>query len=528
MNKGRSGRLAARAAALAAVLPLAAAAPAAAELCTLDQVPAATLLLPYFEVDVEDPGGVTTLFEVVNAVPRPVLARVTLWTDLAVPTYAFDVHLTGYDLQAFNLRDLFAGLPPTTGSEASPRGRFSRPAAPFPGCDGTIEPAVPVEHLRAAHSGFGSELFGGQCAGLRHDDGRVRGYVTVDVVGECGSGLFPSDAGYFGSEDGADGVALHENVLFGDYYRVDPGGNFAHAESLVRIESDPAAFGEGDRTFYGRYVGGTGLDGREPLPSAWGVRTLNGGPFADLQLVLWREVPGLPVPFPCGALPDWYPLRLEQILVFDEEENSFDPRNLPTSPPVMLHTPAAGREGSWFVVEAGWWYGDLDESLLRPVQGYVSAEMGAEGRYSVGAGATPFGDACGPQGCDFGTELPLTRLCVFADDTGDTTLDPGERVRVELSAGGCHSRTCVGFSREACEVTEESGGALEVAGRICQAPTGLACLPVCDYQPTAGCRGPALEAGEHVVRGAGLELTFTVPTSIPPGGLCAGSLEVTP
>ena len=40
---------------LGAALCLALAAPAAAVLLTLDQVPAATLLLPYFEVDLDDP-----------------------------------------------------------------------------------------------------------------------------------------------------------------------------------------------------------------------------------------------------------------------------------------------------------------------------------------------------------------------------------------------------------------------------------------------------------------------------------------
>ena len=46
---------------------------ASAELCTIDAVPAATLLLPYFEVDLEaNPGkGVDTLFSINNASATP-------------------------------------------------------------------------------------------------------------------------------------------------------------------------------------------------------------------------------------------------------------------------------------------------------------------------------------------------------------------------------------------------------------------------------------------------------------------------
>ncbi len=38
--------------------------PAHAVICTIDAVPAATLLLPYFEVNLSDPNGLTTLFSI--------------------------------------------------------------------------------------------------------------------------------------------------------------------------------------------------------------------------------------------------------------------------------------------------------------------------------------------------------------------------------------------------------------------------------------------------------------------------------
>ncbi len=50
--------------------------------CALDDRPGATLLLPYFEVDLDHADGVTTLFSVSNASATAVLANVVVWTDL--------------------------------------------------------------------------------------------------------------------------------------------------------------------------------------------------------------------------------------------------------------------------------------------------------------------------------------------------------------------------------------------------------------------------------------------------------------
>src|SRR4029077_9531384 len=83
--------------------------PALAKTCTMDVVPAATLLLPYFEVDLNSPTARTTLMSINNASDRAVLAHVVLWTDLGVPTLAFDIYLTGLDVQTPNLPDVFSG-----------------------------------------------------------------------------------------------------------------------------------------------------------------------------------------------------------------------------------------------------------------------------------------------------------------------------------------------------------------------------------------------------------------------------------
>src|SRR5437763_16787452 len=78
--------------------------------CDIALLPAATLLLPYFEVDpVSSPNvAPTTLFTIQNTTAMPQIARVTLWTDWSYPMLTFNVFLTGYDVQAINLYDVFA------------------------------------------------------------------------------------------------------------------------------------------------------------------------------------------------------------------------------------------------------------------------------------------------------------------------------------------------------------------------------------------------------------------------------------
>src|SRR6186713_1803490 len=109
-----------------------------AEIGTSDVVPAATLLLPYFECDLDanlvpSTTGVKTLFSINNASATAVLAHVTMWTDESIPTLDFDVYLTGYDVQTINVCDIFNGNLPVTASDGqdpkdtiSPQGPLSQ------------------------------------------------------------------------------------------------------------------------------------------------------------------------------------------------------------------------------------------------------------------------------------------------------------------------------------------------------------------------------------------------------------------
>src|ERR1700681_820426 len=108
-------------------LMLALAVPASAAICNIDVAPAATLLLPYFEVDLNNPNGLTTLFSVNNSAAVAVLAHVTIWSDLSVPVLAFNVYLTGYDVQTINLRDIVVNgvLPQTASAGQDPNDKIS-------------------------------------------------------------------------------------------------------------------------------------------------------------------------------------------------------------------------------------------------------------------------------------------------------------------------------------------------------------------------------------------------------------------
>ena len=392
--------------------------------CSIDHRPAATLLLPYFEVDPGDPSGMTTLFSVNNSGAAAVLANVQLWTDLGVPTLTFQVYLTGYDVQTINLRDIFNGFLPQTAPAGedprdtiSPQG-FSSEDSSFPGCEGlpyATPPASLLTHLRAAHSGKFSVLLNG-CSGQDLGDGRLRGYVTIDTVDQCAL-KNPTDAGYFGPG----GVATDQNVLWGDAIYLDPANKYSDGEDLVRIKSLPGSFHPGDFTFYGRYVGRSGIDSRQPLATAWGSRFANGGSFAGgTDLLVWRDSGQIVKPFACGTHPAGFPLTLYQEFTFNEQEQ---PVLLPLSPEIPGQ-PQIVPAPDLFPAEAnkvhvggptfpapyafGWVFLDLNApnpgagppSLVR--QSWVQTVLKAQGQYSVGFHATPFDSVCAPLAVDPG------------------------------------------------------------------------------------------------------------------------------
>jgi len=363
------------------------AAPGGAVLCTPDTVPAATLLLPYFDLDTRDfakpkPKRETTRLTIVNMGPTAIIARVTLWTDLSVPTLAFDLYLTGFDVEEVDLFEVFRGrLPLTFCTKGEPSQRELTPAE--------------VEVLRLSHAGLPVPANEGLCSAVPHGDTKLRGYVTVDNVVACleKGPVFPSDPGYFG----AGGVASNDNVLAGTYLVQSRKPKLAETGRMVAIEASETAFAPGDATFYGRYVGYSAADAREPLPERWGVRYLN-DPLAKAatELVVWRNAEAVQGPFACESLgvAGWYPEGQTMLLAFDDFENAAEVTGTPL--PAEANRVALGGTALPIATPRGW----LDMVLGvggSSRQSHVTARL-RQGGASLQSlvEATPLDEPCGP------------------------------------------------------------------------------------------------------------------------------------
>jgi hypothetical protein len=378
---------------------------ASAMIGTIDVVPAATLLLPYFEVDIANANGIGTTFSINNASSLAILAHVTVWSDQSVPVLDFDVYLTGYDVQDIDLRDVFVNgnVPVTASAGQDPKDTIS-PKGPgsqdinFASCSSLPYPrpfiSAPFRaHLQAWLQGNQSPATG-NCAGSKQKDNILRGYVTVDTVNACNL-FFPSDWTYYET------YLTDQNVLWGDVAYVNPAQNFAQGDTLVHIESCPTCFVAGDHTFYGRYNGATAADAREALPTTMGARFANGGGFdGGTDYLVWREADASASGYSCtlNGPSSWYPLESTQIVIFDRQEQPVTSEECPSGDPTCTQTILIPNWANRIDVAAdllspfdfGWAFLNLqhpDTVYADPyAQMWLMAIMDSEGRFS---GAKP-------------------------------------------------------------------------------------------------------------------------------------------
>lgn len=409
--------------------------------CDISVAPAATLLLPYFEVEFAQPQvrARTTLFTVVNTSAQPQIARATIWTDWAYPVMSFDLFLTGYDVASVNLYDIL-------------HGRLPDPAVATPGAkslQNSVNPnhtvtavsdcnarpaAIPqrlLNDLRAALTngrptgdaicrkadGFATQI------GSNYSSAAI-GYITIDLVAGC-SGNLPTEAGYFTSE------LLFDNVLIGDWMLITPDparGNYAAASPMVHIRAVP----EGGRagsvvptplpyTFHTRLTSRLPesqrkIDRRQPLPSVFGVRFIEGGTtHFQTRLAIWREAITGPDPL-CVEYAENGELEFSDVVRFDEHENAniFLPPSIPvpvaaaTFPVTRLVDTASTslpRLNSPHGDISGWLYLNLgryskSRGLVVPgagqQQAWVVVSMFAEGRYAHAFDAVALANGCTP------------------------------------------------------------------------------------------------------------------------------------
>ena len=106
---------------LAVVAALLIASSASAIICTIDQRPAATLLVPYFQVAINSDMSVTTgagsldtIVTIGNASSAPMLAHVSIYNERSFLVLDFNVALTGFDIQAMSMAAVLSGNLPAT------------------------------------------------------------------------------------------------------------------------------------------------------------------------------------------------------------------------------------------------------------------------------------------------------------------------------------------------------------------------------------------------------------------------------
>ena len=421
--------------------------------CDIGTAPAATLLLPYFEVDFKSAQTTarTTLFTITNVSYLPQIAHVVVWTDWSFPVLDFNIFLTGYDVQAINLYDVIA-----RGVIAPPSGTSSNitvPTNPTTGsqpADNNVNPnitslagctalpgAIPPGLLSCLQTALTTGVYTCSCTSSQIVGGphaNAVGYITIDVAPTCHVSL-PNQSTYFAS-------ILFDNVLIGDYQDVNPNpatGNFAGGNPMVHLraipEGGPAGTFPGTNlpdTFYDRYTSNaaTGavlpdrrFDRRQPLPSTFAARYIQGGTGAfNTNYKIWRE--GITVGTCTGAqaASNNSSLGFVEFVRFDEHENAniagggivISPAPLGTGLPETSSQPTSG---SFFPAVpsaagdvAGWTYLNLHNGgstnysrdnvtpagVNRASQNWVIVHMEAEGRYSVDFDAAWLGNGCSP------------------------------------------------------------------------------------------------------------------------------------
>jgi len=384
--------------------------------CDISTSPAATLLLPYFEVEVSKhvSEAKNTIFTVVNTSRVPQIARVTVWSDQGYPALWFNIFLTGYGVEGISMYDVVGlGVMPST-SALAPPGPKSAPNTDNPrfvnleSC-ATGGGELPKETLTGLQSVLtnGTGASAGCKVGTQHDF--ATGYVTVDVVNSC-SNLSPLDISFYSQ------VLSFDNVLTGDYERIDPdtkSGNYAGGNPLVHLKAIPEGGGPTNKTalpytFYDRYTpsGARKIDRRQPLPTSFAARFIQGGKarfFTDY--VFWREGASVGATN-CTSANEAMPF--EPAVRFDENEN---PTSLAAS--TLTNTPMASAIATTSAMfppitgfnVTGWMLMNLDNkagtralgnpfSSQRPSQNWLIVRLSAEGRYAVDYDATSLRNGC--------------------------------------------------------------------------------------------------------------------------------------
>jgi len=146
---------------------------------------------------------------------------------------------------------------------------------------------------------------------------------------------------------------------------------------------------------------------------------VTGGTFSGgSDLLVWRDSKVNQSPFTCpvapGVRPSWYPLGQEGIVIFDEQEQPQVAQSFPVSPqppqtglipfPAEAQRTMVGGADLPVPFAFGWLYLNLNTAVAAAganppedpsaAQAWVTVEMKAQGRFSVGFDAIQLDSAC--------------------------------------------------------------------------------------------------------------------------------------
>ncbi len=236
---------------LAIVAVFAIASSAAAVTCTIDQRPAATLLVPYFQVSIDGDGNVVrtgpdaldTIVTIMNASSAPMIAHVNLYDRYSVLQLDFNVALTGWDVQPMRISDIIEGFLPNTlnfdGKDACQR---NSSADVYPDSNGFIRvrplaPATGQDNTQATTDYTGVYNLGGLIEDLQYNcstddlDSEAIGYIVIDHANYCNLSD-PTDPNYFYN----DAIGM-ENNLWGEIIFTSGDGLPTYGLSTVNLEA---------------------------------------------------------------------------------------------------------------------------------------------------------------------------------------------------------------------------------------------------------------------------------------------------
>jgi hypothetical protein len=177
----------------------------------------------------------------------------------------------------------------------------------------------------------------------------------------------------------------------------------------------------GNYTFYGRFNNFSATDYREPLSTTFAARFVAPKDFKTpakarrrsvlppaTELIVWRDPKHPSVNgFACGGAPVWYPLSQEDVVAFDEEENTESPTFTSEPFPAATQRVTVASTAFPLTTSSGWLYLNLNTNVgagviglndLGAAQAWVTVlnrvQQGPNGgRYDVGYRATRFDSA---------------------------------------------------------------------------------------------------------------------------------------